>query len=64
MNITSIKMKARRMALECLVRYNDKMITKDVAYALNVSRDTVNKDVAASDLVWQQDNYLYYGERL
>ncbi len=52
------------MALECLVRYNDKMITKDIAYALNVTPTTINKDVAASDLVWQQDNYLYYGDRL
>ena len=64
MNLTQLKVKARRKALECLVRYNDKMITQDIAYALNVNKWTVNKDVLASDVVWHQDDYLYYGERL
>jgi len=64
MTITQIKVTARRKALECLVRYNDKMITQDIAYALNVTPRLISLDVEASDLVWQQDNYLYYGERL
>ena len=64
MTITQIKVKARRKALECLVRYNDKITKTDVVYALNVDVSTISKDVLASDSVWQQDNYLYYGERL
>ncbi len=64
MTITQIKVEARRKALECLVRYNDKITKTDVVYALNVDVSTISKDVLASDSVWQQDNYLYYGERL
>lgn len=64
MNITRLKILARRAALECLVRYNDKMTTQDIAYALNVGTLTVRRDTTASDVIWQQDNYLYYGERL
>lgn len=64
MNLTQLKVTARRKALECLVKYNDKMVTQDIAYALNVGKTTVRKDVLASDSVWQQDDYLYYGERL
>lgn len=64
MNITRAKMLARRMALECLVKYNDKMSLKDVAYALNVAVTTVIKDMNVSNVVWRQRDYLYYGERL
>ena len=64
MNLTQLKVTARRKALECLVRYNDKMKTKDIALALNVDTSTISKDVKASDSVWQQHDYLYYGERL
>lgn len=64
MTITQIKVEARRRALECLVRYNEGITTQDVIYALNSSKFTINKDIKASDVVWHQDNYLYYGERL
>ena len=64
MNLRTAKVFIRRKALECLVRYNDKMKTKDIAMALNVDRTTIMKDIKLMENVWQQDNYLYYGERL
>ena len=64
MNLRTAKVFIRRKALECLVRYNDKMKNKDITLALNVDRTTISQDVKASDSVWQQHDYLYYGERL
>ena len=54
----------RRYAIKCMVKYGDKLTVQDVAYAINRSVRNVNADIDALSNVWQQDSYLYYGERL
>ena len=54
----------RRYAIKCMVKYGEKLTIQDIAYAVNRSVRNIRDDVNALSNVWQQDSYLYYGERL
>ena len=58
------KVKLRRDAIQCMVKCGHKLTIQDIAYAVNRSTRNVRDDIKALSNVWQQDSYLYYGERL
>ena len=64
MNKTERTIKARRKAIELIVKSGEPITVKVLVLMLGVGNNTIKNDIRALNTVHHQDEFLYYGDLL